>query len=351
MKDRLTPERCLPVDAARALAVGRMQLPALGGPVVVRVTPEDVLDLSALAPTMRDLLDLEDPAQAVRGLSDAPRIASTREVLANSAESTRNPALPWFLAPCDLQAVKAAGVTFVSSMLERVIEEQARGDPAKAERVRAAVVGIIGENLRSVRPGSPEAMRLKEALIAQGVWSQYLEVGIGPDAEIFTKSQPMSSVGVGADIGCALVKISASGPMPTSRYCDHSPSAISTSLMRAASVDPGRTLRRLSPITSTILLRTPSALPGSPRACSSITRSSMLATNVTQAALIAWRSQGARSHGSACLRRSAAELASASASDPIRGSGRMPISRTTPSRSKSSVDVGAIAERSSSASP
>ena len=201
MKDRLTPERCLPVDAARALAVGRMQLPALGGPVVVRVTPEDVLDLSALAPTMRDLLDLEDPAQAVRSLSDAPRIASTREVLANSAESTRNPALPWFLAPCDLQAVKAAGVTFVSSMLERVIEEQARGDPAKAERVRAAVVGIIGENLRSVRPGSPEAMRLKEALIAQGVWSQYLEVGIGPDAEIFTKSQPMSSVGVGADIG------------------------------------------------------------------------------------------------------------------------------------------------------
>jgi len=201
MKDRLTPERCLPVDAARALAVGRMQLPALGGPVVVRVTPEDVLDLSALAPTMRDLLDLEDPAQAVRGLSDPPRIASTREVLANSAESTRNPALPWFLAPCDLQAVKAAGVTFVSSMLERVIEEQARGDPAKAERVRAAVVGIIGENLRSVRPGSPEAMRLKEALIAQGVWSQYLEVGIGPDAEIFTKSQPMSSVGVGADIG------------------------------------------------------------------------------------------------------------------------------------------------------
>jgi fumarylacetoacetate (FAA) hydrolase family protein len=201
MKDRLTPERCLPVDAARALVVGRMQSPALGGPVVVRVTPEDVLDLSALAPTMRDLLDLEDPAQAVRGLSDAPRIASTREVLANSAESTRNPALPWFLAPCDLQAVKAAGVTFVSSMLERVIEEQARGDPAKAERVRAAVVGIIGENLRSVRPGSPEAMRLKEALIAQGVWSQYLEVGIGPDAEIFTKSQPMSSVGVGADIG------------------------------------------------------------------------------------------------------------------------------------------------------
>jgi fumarylacetoacetate (FAA) hydrolase family protein len=201
MKDRLTVERCLPADHERALVVGRMQVPALDGPVVVRVTADDVLDLSALAPTMRDLLELEDPARSVRGLTDAPRIASTRDVLANSGEASRNPASPWFLAPCDLQAVKAAGVTFVSSMLERVIEEQARGDPAKAERVRAAVVGIIGENLRSVRPGSPEALRLKEALIAQGVWSQYLEVGIGPDAEIFTKSQPMSSVGLGADIG------------------------------------------------------------------------------------------------------------------------------------------------------
>ncbi len=109
--------------------------------------------------------------------------------------------MPWFLAPCDLAAIKAAGVTFVSSMLERVIEEQARGDPAKAEAVRKAVVAIIGDDLSRVRPGSPEAARLKDALIAQRVWSQYLEVGIGPDAEIFTKSQPMSAVGTGADIG------------------------------------------------------------------------------------------------------------------------------------------------------
>src|SRR5207237_4863295 len=134
------------------------------------------------------------PGASVRARRKARRSASTADLLANSAEASRNGALPWFLAPCDLQAVKAAGVTFVSSMLERVIEEQARGDPARAERVRAAVVGIIGENLRSVKPGSPEAARLKDALIAQGVWSQYLEVGIGPDAELFTKSQPMSSV-------------------------------------------------------------------------------------------------------------------------------------------------------------
>jgi fumarylacetoacetate (FAA) hydrolase family protein len=201
MKERLVPSACLPVDADDALLVGRLHVPALEGPSIVRVTRDDVLDLSDVAATMRDLLEQDDVAGAVRQARSAPRIAATAEVLANCAEATRNPALPWFLAPCDLQAVKASGVTFVSSMLERVIEEQARGDPGKAERVRAAVVGIIGENLRAVRPGSPEAARLKEALIAQGVWSQYLEVGIGPDAEIFTKSQPMSSVGLGADIG------------------------------------------------------------------------------------------------------------------------------------------------------
>jgi fumarylacetoacetate (FAA) hydrolase family protein len=101
------------------------------------------------------------------------------------------------LAPCDLQAIKASGVTFVSSMLERVIEEQARGDASKAEAVRASIVAVIGDDLASIRPGSPEAARLKTVLIEQGVWSQYLEVGIGPDAEIFTKSQPMSAVGTG----------------------------------------------------------------------------------------------------------------------------------------------------------
>ena len=189
----------LPDDAQDALLVARVWVQGQG-PVLARVTPEGVYDLSALAPTMSDLLERADCAQAVRAF-EAPRIADTQAVLANSAHDARDPTLPWLLAPCDLQAIKAAGVTFVASMLERVIEEQARGDAGKAEAVRAAVVAVIGDNLAAVKPGSPEALRLKEVLIAQGVWSQYLEVGIGPDAEIFTKSQPMSAVGTGAEIG------------------------------------------------------------------------------------------------------------------------------------------------------
>src|SRR5207249_4321182 len=113
----------------------------------------------------------------------------------------RDETAPWLLAPCDLQAIKAAGVTFVASMLERVIEEQARGDPARADAVRRKIADVVGSNLRSVRPGSPEAASVKDVLLAEGLWSQYLEVGIGPDAEIFTKTQPMASVGIGADIG------------------------------------------------------------------------------------------------------------------------------------------------------
>ena len=129
------------------------------------------------------------------------RVGSLSEALSNSAGAGRDRSRPRLLAPCDLQAVKASGVTFVASMLERVIEEQARGDPAKAEAVRGKIAGVIGSNLRSVRPGSEKAQRVKDVLLAEGLWSQYLEVGIGPDAEIFTKAQPMSSVGTGADIG------------------------------------------------------------------------------------------------------------------------------------------------------
>lgn len=196
----LDPARALPRDAARATLVGRAWLPARQGPSPVVVRGGAVFDLARVAPTTSELLDLADPVRAVRGAADAERIGTIGELLANSDEAMRDASKPWLLAPNDLQAIKAAGVTFVSSMLERVIEEQARGDAAKAESVRGALAGILGEKL-SAKPGSAEAERVKQALIAQKAWSQYLEVGIGPDAEIFTKAQPMSAVGTGADIG------------------------------------------------------------------------------------------------------------------------------------------------------
>ena len=201
MNDRLTPSACLPEDRSRALLVGRAWLPEADGPAVVCIRGDDVLDLSSVASTTSALFEVDDLPALLHAATGLPRIGPLGALLANSAWNARDEGSPWFLAPCDLQAVKASGVTFVSSMLERVIEEQARGDPAKAESVRSAIVGVIGDDLAGVRPGSPEAARLKEVLIAQGAWSQYLEVGIGPDAEIFTKSQPMSAVGLGAEIG------------------------------------------------------------------------------------------------------------------------------------------------------
>ena len=195
----LTPAQVLPHDHERAVLIGRIWTPGLG-PVLVRVTGRHLYDISGIAATSTELLEMADPVGSVREFGGPP-IADTAAVLANSAQDRRDPGGSWFLAPCDLQAIKAAGVTFVASMLERVIEEQARGDAARAEAVRRSVVGIIGDNLRSVTPGSPQARQLREVLIRQGVWSQYLEVGIGEDAEIFTKAQPMSAVGVGADVG------------------------------------------------------------------------------------------------------------------------------------------------------
>jgi len=199
MNQNLTLEHTLPADAAQAILVGRIHVEGTG-PLLVRIMEDGIYDLTHLAATCSELLEMADPVGTLREFGGG-RIAGTAEVLANSAQDARDPALPWLLAPCDLQAIKAAGVTFVSSMLERVIEEQARGDAGKAEAVRKAVVAVIGDNLSSVKPGSPEALKLKDVLIAQGVWSQYLEVGIGPDAEIFTKSQPMSAVGTGAEVG------------------------------------------------------------------------------------------------------------------------------------------------------
>jgi fumarylacetoacetate (FAA) hydrolase family protein len=189
----------LPADAQQATLVGRAWIEGQGA-VLVKVEGDALIDLSRLAPTSSALMELDKPAAAVRAHA-GQTIGSVAEALANSNADARVVDLPWLLAPCDLQAVKASGVTFVASMLERVIEEQARGNPALAESVRKEVVAVIGDDLSKVRPGSAEAAQLKQVLVGKNLWSQYLEVGIGPDAEIFTKSQPMSSVGTGAEIG------------------------------------------------------------------------------------------------------------------------------------------------------
>ena len=191
---------CLPIDWTKASLVGRVWLPEVEGPSVVKVTEAGVFDITKAAPTVSDLCNSDDPLKRFRAAS-GPRLGSIAEILANSEAGSIEPKKPYFLAPVDLQAVKASGVTFVSSMLERLVEEQAKGDPTKGDAIRAEIQREIGTSLKALKPGSDEAMRLKELLIKKGRWSQYLEVGIGPDAEIFTKCPPMASVGVGAEIG------------------------------------------------------------------------------------------------------------------------------------------------------
>jgi fumarylacetoacetate (FAA) hydrolase family protein len=191
----------LPADRDAALLVGRLWQPGVG-PVLVAHHAGGLHDLSSLAATSSQLFNLDDPAAAVRAaLSNAPCVGEFDAVLANSDESLRKPDRAWLLAPNDLQVVKASGVTFVESLLERVIEEQARGDASKAEGIRQALTGILGDNLAGIVPGSPDAERVKRVLIAQGAWSQYLEVGIGPDAELFTKAPVLSSLGTGSTVG------------------------------------------------------------------------------------------------------------------------------------------------------
>ena len=143
-------------------------------------------------------------------------------MLANTPVEQRDPARPWLLSPIDLQVVKAAGVTFAVSMLERVIEERAGGDAAGAAQVRAEFAALVGSDLADLRPGSPEAAEVKAMLVAQGVWSQYLEVGIGPDAEIFTKAPVLATVGTATDVGCILTR---GGTTLSPRSCSWCPRA------------------------------------------------------------------------------------------------------------------------------
>jgi fumarylacetoacetate (FAA) hydrolase family protein len=196
----LDPQACLPADHRDAALVGRVWRPELDGPSVVALRHGRAIDVTAAAATMTDLINHDDPVALARE-TDGEDLGAVEAIVANAAWDRRDPARPWLIAPNDLQAIKAAGVTFVESMLERVIEEQAEGDAGQADSIRATINTEIGSDLSAVVPGSPEAARLKQALIDRGLWSQYLEVGIGPDAEVFTKAPPMSAVGLGAEVG------------------------------------------------------------------------------------------------------------------------------------------------------
>ncbi|MDD9907698.1 MAG: fumarylacetoacetate hydrolase family protein [Rhodospirillaceae bacterium] len=200
MKLTLNAAQVLPDDSAEATLVGRVWRPELAGPSIVVLRDGNLIDITGSEPTMTDLINAYAPAATAHD-ANGEDLGPAAAIIENSGPDTHDPALPRLLAPVDLSALKAAGVTFVDSMLERVIEERAEGDPQEAESIRRVIKGAIGDDLAAIVPGSPEAARLKEALIERELWSQYLEVGIGPDAEIFTKAQPLSSVGTGAEIG------------------------------------------------------------------------------------------------------------------------------------------------------
>jgi fumarylacetoacetate (FAA) hydrolase family protein len=189
----------LPEDGCAGTLVGRIWRPDVGGPSVVSIRKGGVVDITTAVPTMSALTNADDPVALAA--SDGEGLGDWRAIAANSVAENRDPAKPWFLSPADLHAHKACGVTFVRSLLERVIDERTSGDPALAEEVRKELLDSIGIDLSDVIPGSDESEKVKNALLERDMWSQYLEVGIGPYAEVFSKAQPMSSVGFGAAIG------------------------------------------------------------------------------------------------------------------------------------------------------
>lgn len=177
--------------------LGRVWNPAVGGPCVITLRDGCAIDITSRdAPLVRDVCEMDDPVDYIISIVGTD-LGKIDQISANPIDTN----VLHFLAPCDLQVIKACGVTFAGSMVERVIEEQAAGDPKKANDIRDRIGAKIGASLNNIIPGSKEADELKEALIKEGFWSQYLEVGIGPDAEVFSKAQVLSSVGSGADVG------------------------------------------------------------------------------------------------------------------------------------------------------
>ena len=190
----------MPLDGSTGVLIGRIWNTNAGGPSPVAVRSGGVYDISSEFATVRDLCEEPDPAAAARKVRGVV-VGSITDILSNSDPATRDRNRPWLLAPVDLQAVKAAGVTFAVSMIERVIEERVGGDVGAASEMRNQILNEIGADLHDIRPGSERATKLKQFLVGQGLWSQYLEVGIGPDAEIFSKAQTLSAVGTGVPVG------------------------------------------------------------------------------------------------------------------------------------------------------
>lgn len=188
----------LPTSPETARLVGRVWLPGKG-PCVVILRDGQLVDVTPTVVSMADFLD-DDPASRFDTLQ-GDVVGAPADLVRNPAEMGYHSSLPCLLAPCDFQAIKACGVTFARSMVERVIDERTSGDPARAEELRQRIGALIGASLSNIQAGSEQAAGVKAALIAEGLWSQYLEVGIGPDAEVFTKSQPMAAVGYGAQVG------------------------------------------------------------------------------------------------------------------------------------------------------
>jgi fumarylacetoacetate (FAA) hydrolase family protein len=191
----------LPSDLADALLVGRVwRAGDINGPCVVVVRNGEVFDITRQSATVADLLDRDDVAAFARS-AQGESLGRVEALIDGALSGQANAQATRLLAPCDVQAIKACGVTFAVSLLERVIEEQAGGDASRADALRTALLKDIGADLSAIKPGSPEAEKLKQQFIERGAWSQYMEVGIGPYAEVFSKSQPMSAVGFGADVG------------------------------------------------------------------------------------------------------------------------------------------------------
>jgi len=200
-----TSRSFLPKDGLAGTLIGRAMIPerltgSVAGPSPILLTEAGVFDLSSIAPTCADLLNSDiDPASL--DVSELANLGSYDDIMANTMSQQRDTTAPYFLSPIDIQCIKACGVTFMVSMLERVIEERAGGDAAKAEAVRLKIRTQLADDFTKIKPGSPDAEAVKAVLQAEGLWSQYLEVGLGPYAEVFTKAQPLSSVGPGEKVG------------------------------------------------------------------------------------------------------------------------------------------------------